>query len=35
MATNRAVTYMEPMKLEIQDQPFPTLVDPRDKPCQP
>ncbi|WP_323843990.1 alcohol dehydrogenase catalytic domain-containing protein [Microbulbifer magnicolonia] len=33
MATNRAVAYMGPRKLEIQNLDFPKLVDPRGKPC--
>lgn len=33
MATNRAVAYMGPRKVEIQNLDFPKLVDPRGKPC--
>lgn len=33
MATNRAVAYMGPRKLEIQNLDFPKLVDPRGKSC--
>jgi glutathione-independent formaldehyde dehydrogenase len=33
MATNRAVAYMGPRKLEIQNLDFPKLVDPRGKAC--
>ena len=33
MATNRAVAYMGPRKLEIQNLDFPKLVDPRGKTC--
>jgi len=33
MASNRAVAYMGPKKLEIQNLDFPKLVDPRGKAC--
>lgn len=33
MATNRAVAYVGPRKLEIQDLDFPKFVDPRGKAC--
>lgn len=33
MATNRAVAYMGPRKVEIQNLDFPKLVDPRGKDC--
>lgn len=33
MSGNRAVTYMGPKKLEIQNLDFPKLVDPRGKDC--
>lgn len=33
MSTNRAVAYMGPRKLEIQNLDFPKLVDPRGKAC--
>jgi glutathione-independent formaldehyde dehydrogenase len=33
MSGNRAVAYMVPKKLEIQNLDFPKLIDPRGKDC--